>query len=123
MVFKIATTFANNSNLLKPFDELSGFERNRIKEQKIKSFHSSSIRKKLQHKRDYQILIGQPYKLFTKKNQSKYKKEDLAYKKSKYSKHTKGKQHIEFNIQKYGRKKLILFKKNCPIIILKGIEP
>jgi hypothetical protein len=32
MVFKIATTFANNGNLLKPLDELLGFERNKIRE-------------------------------------------------------------------------------------------
>jgi hypothetical protein len=32
MVLKIATTFANDSNLLRPLDELLGFERNKIRE-------------------------------------------------------------------------------------------
>jgi len=43
------------------------------------------------------------------------KKRKIAYKTLKHSKHTKGKQHIEIKIKKYGKKKLILFKKKIPL--------
>ncbi len=39
--------------MLKLPDELLGFERNKIEEQKIESFYSTQIRKKLKHKRPF----------------------------------------------------------------------
>jgi hypothetical protein len=44
-----------------------------------------------------------------------------TYKKSEYSKHTKEKTlHIEFYVQKYGRKKYFYLKKYSPLQSTKG---
>jgi hypothetical protein len=50
--------------MLRPFDELPSFGRNKIKEQKIKSLVFLS-KQKTQQKRDCQILVGQLHRLST----------------------------------------------------------
>ncbi len=42
--------------MLKPPNELLGFERNKIEEQKIKSSYPTWIRKKLKHKRPFKTF-------------------------------------------------------------------
>ncbi len=54
---------------------LLGFERDKIRKQKTKSYYSTQVSKKFRHRVDYLISIGQPHKLSIQRNMKQTCKE------------------------------------------------
>jgi hypothetical protein len=67
--------------MLRPPNELLGFVRNKIKEQKIKSFYSLEVSRKPQHNRNYQILVGKLHKFYRNKPEANTRENTLHLKK------------------------------------------
>ncbi len=101
-----------------------GFERNKIRKQKIKFYYSPQVSKKFQHKVDYLISLRQPHKLSTEKNMKQTCKEKYLHIKNQNMINIPRKTlHIEFYVQNYGRTKIILLQKIFSCTVQKRTKP
>ncbi len=94
--------------MLRPLGELLGFEKNKIRKQKIKFSYSPQINKKFKHKKDCQNLVKQSHEPSIETNLKKIQGRIPCIQTTEYSQHTRRKNNSSnFYVKQYDIKKKI----------------